>query len=69
MTADELNEAVVYDGDALMETGELVVYKDGGELSFDSFVSNEKKKNSDRGLGLLASCIDIDALQYKFVQG
>ena len=69
MTADELNEAVVYDGDALMETGELVVYKDGDELSFDSFVSNEKKKNSDRGLGLLASCIDIDALQYKFVQG
>ncbi|AEN93924.1 ADP-ribosylase [Escherichia phage Bp7] len=69
MTADELNEAVVYDGDALMETGELVVYKEGNELSFDSFVSNEKKKKSDRGLGLLASCIDIDALQYKFVQG
>ncbi|AEN93923.1 ADP-ribosylase [Escherichia phage Bp7] len=70
MTTDELQESVVYDGDVLMETGELVVYKDDFDtsespVSFDSFV----KSTRFDVLPLLASCIDLYDIPEKFIQG
>ena len=70
MTTDELQESVVYDGDVLMETGELVVYQDDFDtsespLSFDSFV----KSTRFDVLPLLASCIDLYDIPEKFIQG
>ncbi|UPW37917.1 putative internal head protein [Escherichia phage vB_EcoM_ESCO10] len=70
MTTDELQESVVYDGDVLMETGELAVYQDDFDtsespVSFDSFV----KSTRFDVLPLLASCIDFDDIPEKFIQG
>ncbi|QHR70606.1 ADP ribosyltransferase [Escherichia phage dhaeg] len=70
MTTDELQESVVYDGDVLMETGELVVYQDDFDtsespVSFDSFV----KSTRFDVLPLLASCIDLYDIPEKFIQG
>ena len=70
MTSDELQESVVYDGDVLMETGELVVYQDDFDtsespVSFDSFV----KSTRFDVLSLLASCIDLYDIPEKFIQG
>ncbi|QAX99952.1 RNA polymerase ADP-ribosylase [Escherichia phage EcWhh-1] len=70
MTSDELQESVVYDGDVLMETGELVVYQDDFDtsespVSFDSFV----KSTRFDVLPLLASCIDLYGIPEKFIQG
>ncbi|UNI73262.1 hypothetical protein [Escherichia phage CLB_P2] len=70
MTSDELQESVVYDGDVLMETGELVVYQDDFDtsespVSFDSFV----KSTRFDVLPLLASCIDLYDIPEKFIQG
>ncbi|CAH1615532.1 Alt-like RNA polymerase ADP-ribosyltransferase [Escherichia phage UGJNEcP4] len=70
MTSDELQESVVYDGDVLMETGELVVYQDDFDtsespVSFDSFVKSTRVDV----LSLLASCIDLYGIPEKFIQG
>lgn len=70
MTTDELQESVVYDGDVLMETGELVVYQDDFDttespVAFDSFV----KSTRFDVLPLLASCIDLNDIPEKFIQG
>ncbi|AZV00917.1 Alt-like RNA polymerase ADP-ribosyltransferase [Escherichia phage vB_EcoM_005] len=70
MTSDELQESVVYDGDVLVETGELVVYQDDFDtsespVSFDSFVKSTRVDV----LTLLASCIDLYDIPEKFIQG
>jgi hypothetical protein len=69
LTADELQESVVYDGDVLMETGELTVYQgtefDESPVAFDSFV----KSTRFDVLPLLASCIDLNDMPEKFIQG
>jgi hypothetical protein len=72
MTADQLDEAVVYDGDALMETGELVEY-DSEEtsapspVSFEGFVKSTKTEENNKILALLASMIDVEDTPEKFV--
>lgn len=68
MTADALNESmVVYDGDALVESGELVAMDmdevEPVAVDFSKFV-----KSTAVGLGLLASFIDIDDTPLKFVE-
>lgn len=73
MTSDALNESmVVYDGDALLESGELVAM-DGTEdepVSFASFSSSGYDAEAKRSaLGLLASFIDLDDTPPKFIEG
>lgn len=68
MTADALNESmVVYDGDALLESGELVAMDmdevEPVAVDFSKFV-----KSTTVGLGLLASFIDIEDTPPKFVE-
>lgn len=68
MTADALNESmVVYDGDALVESGELVAMDmdevEPVKVDFSKFV-----KSTTIGLGLLASFIDIEDTPPKFVE-
>lgn len=68
MTADALNESmVVYDGDALVESGELVAMNmdevEPVAVDFSKFV-----KSTAVGLGLLASFIDIEDTPPKFVE-
>lgn len=68
MTADALNESmVVYDGDALLESGELVAMDmdevEPVAVDFSKFV-----KSTAVGLGLLASFIDIEDTPPKFVE-
>lgn len=68
MTADALNESmVVYDGDALVESGELVAMDmdkvEPVAVDFSKFV-----KSTTVGLGLLASFIDIEDTPPKFVE-
>lgn len=68
MTSDALNESmVVYDGDALLETGELVAMDmdevEPVAVDFSKFV-----KSTAVGLGLLASFIDIEDTPPKFVE-
>lgn len=68
MTADALNESmVVYDGDALVESGELVAMDmdevEPVTIDFSKFV-----KSTTVGLGLLASFIDIEDTPLKFVE-
>lgn len=73
-TTDQLDEnAVIYDGDVLMETGELVVYQ-GKEteepaesVDFASFASSGVTKKVNQGLGILASCINLEAIPPKFL--
>lgn len=71
MTAEELTESVIYDGDHLMETGELVTMTGDIEdrVDFASFVSSNVKQKVESSLGIIASCIDIANMPYKFVQG
>lgn len=73
MTTEELTESVIYDGDHLMETGELVAMTDDIEIEdrvdFASFVSSNVKQKAESSLGIIASCIDITNMPYKFVQG
>lgn len=73
MTTEELTESVIYDGDRLMETGELVAMTDDIEIEdrvdFASFVSSNVKQKAESSLGIIASCIDITNMPYKFVQG
>lgn len=68
MTSDALNESmVVYDGDALVESGELVAMDmdevEPVAVDFSKFV-----KSTTVGLGLLASFIDIEDTPPKFVE-
>jgi hypothetical protein len=68
MTADALNESmVVYDGDALVESGELVAMDmdevEPVAVDFSKFV-----KSTAVDLGLLASFIDIEDTPPKFVE-
>lgn len=68
MTSDALNESmVVYDGDALLESGELVAMDmdevEPVKVDFSKFV-----KSTTVGLGLLASFIDIEDTPPKFVE-
>lgn len=71
MTSDQLDEAVVYDGDALFETGELIEMADEPTPvdSFDQFVKAEKTSPSRTARSLLAALIDIDDMPERFVQG
>lgn len=70
MTSDQLDESIVYDGDVLMETGELVALSGETEsVDFASFVSSDVKNKAEFALGIIASCIDIKDIPYKFVQG
>lgn len=73
MTTEELTESVIYDGDHLMETGELVAMTGDIEIEdrvdFASFVSSNVKQKAESSLGIIASCIDITNMPYKFVQG
>ncbi|NYA97437.1 ADP-ribosyltransferase [Escherichia coli O157:H7] len=73
MTTEELTESVIYDGDHLMETGELVAMTGDIEVEdrvdFASFVSSNVKQKVESSLGIIASCIDITNMPYKFVQG
>lgn len=73
MTTEELTESVIYDGDRLMETGEVVAMTDDIEIEdrvdFASFVSSNVKQKVESSLGIIASCIDITNMPYKFVQG
>lgn len=73
MTTEELTESVIYDGDRLMETGEVVAMTDDIEIEdrvdFASFVSSNVKQKAESSLGIIASCIDITNMPYKFVQG
>ncbi|WJJ57215.1 RNA polymerase ADP-ribosylase [Escherichia phage LH2] len=73
MTTEELTESVIYDGDHLMETGELVAMTGDIEIEdrvdFASFVSSNVKQKVESSLGIIASCIDIANMPYKFVQG
>lgn len=71
MTTEELTESVIYDGDHLMETGELVTMTGDIEdrVDFASFVSSNVKQKVESSLGIIASCIDITNMPYKFVQG
>ncbi|AUV63743.1 ADP ribosyltransferase [Escherichia phage vB_EcoM_DalCa] len=73
MTTEELTESVIYDGDHLMETGELVAMTGDIEVEdrvdFASFVSSNVKQKVESSLGIIASCIDIANMPYKFVQG
>lgn len=73
MTTEELTESVIYDGDRLMETGELVAMTGDIEIEdrvdFASFVSSNVKQKVESSLGIIASCIDITNMPYKFVQG
>jgi hypothetical protein len=73
MTFDQLDEAVVYDGDVLMETGEVVEY-DGdvhepgaSPFDFEGFVKSTKESESNKILALLASMIDVEDTPEKFV--
>lgn len=73
MTTEELTESVIYDGDRLMETGEVVAMTGDIEIEdrvdFASFVSSNVKQKVESSLGIIASCIDIANMPYKFVQG
>lgn len=73
MTTEELTESVIYDGDRLMETGEVVAMTGDIEIEdrvdFASFVSSNVKQKVESSLGIIASCIDITNMPYKFVQG
>ena len=73
MTTEELTESVIYDGDHLMETGEVVAMTGDIEIEdrvdFASFVSSNVKQKVESSLGIIASCIDITNMPYKFVQG
>lgn len=71
MTTEELTESVIYDGDRLMETGEVVAMTGDIEdrVDFASFVSSNVKQKVESSLGIIASCIDIANMPYKFVQG
>ncbi|ANN86627.1 Alt-like RNA polymerase ADP-ribosyltransferase [Escherichia phage a48] len=73
MTTEELTESVIYDGDRLMETGEVVTMTGDIEVEdrvdFASFVSSNVKQKVESSLGIIASCIDIANMPYKFVQG
>ncbi|EJG6624936.1 ADP-ribosyltransferase [Shigella sonnei] len=70
MSSDQLDEAVIYDGDVLMETGEVVAMT--GEIESDepvSFSSFVEKTSAPKGLKLLASLMDLESVPFKFVQG
>ncbi|ARW57623.1 hypothetical protein [Kosakonia phage Kc304] len=70
MTSEQLDEAVVYDGDALIESGELVAMDEPeGLVSFASFASSNVRKKANESLGLLASFIDLSDIPEKFIQG
>lgn len=70
LTSDALNEEmVVYDGDILMETGELVPMDEPEEVSFASFTSSREKEKVNAALGILASMIDPADTPERFIQG
>ncbi|AFU64137.1 Alt-like RNA polymerase ADP-ribosyltransferase [Salmonella phage STML-198] len=76
MTSEQLSECtVVYDGDHLMETGEVIEYSDdtergslgAGLIDFDNFVKSAKISEETSVLSLLASFIDLDDTPNRFV--
>ncbi|ANA49540.1 Alt-like RNA polymerase ADP-ribosyltransferase [Salmonella phage vB_SnwM_CGG4-1] len=77
MTSEQLSECtVVYDGDHLMETGEVIEYSDGatergelgaGLIDFGNFVKSAKISEETSVLSLLASCIDLEDTPNRFV--
>ncbi|AHY25180.1 Alt-like RNA polymerase ADP-ribosyltransferase [Pectobacterium bacteriophage PM2] len=68
MTSDQLDESTVYDGDALLESGELIAIEDNN-IDFASFVSSGVKEKINSSLGLLASMIDLNDIPERFIQG
>ncbi|QQG32073.1 hypothetical protein CkP1_0213 [Citrobacter phage CkP1] len=68
MTSEQLDEAVIYDGDVLMESGEVVEYE-GSDTKFDfnSFAKSTKVSENNKILSILASMIDIEDTPEKFV--
>lgn len=65
MTSEQLDESeVVYDGDILLETGQLV---EKDKYDFSLFVENTKTKTSNEVMSILASCIDIENIPRRFV--
>ena len=56
-----------------MKTGEVVAMTGDIEIEdrvdFASFVSSNVKQKVESSLGIIASCIDITNIPYKFVQG
>lgn len=71
MTSEQIDEStVVYDGDVLMESGELVAMDEPeGLVSFASFASSNIRQKANEALGILAAFIDISDVPEKFVQG
>lgn len=70
LSSDQLDEAVIYDGDALFETGELVAMT--GQIESDepvTFSSFVEKTSAPKGLNLLASFMDLESVPFKFFQG
>lgn len=63
MTTEELSEAVVYDGDHLLETGEHVVVSGSESVGFASFT---KAQRFDV-MGMLAAMVNTDSIPQKFV--
>lgn len=70
LTSEQMDEStVVYDGDALLESGELVAMDDSEDrVSFASFSSSGIKSEVDQALSILASCMDLQDVPYKFAQ-
>ena len=65
MTSEQLDEStVVYDGDILMETGELV---EKDKYDFSLFVESTKSTSSNEAMGMLASCMDLTDLPRRFI--
>ncbi|QPI13916.1 RNA polymerase-ADP-ribosyltransferase Alt [Serratia phage 4S] len=67
MTSEQLDEAVVYDGDHLLETGEHIVVSDSESPEVDpvSFASFTKTQRINI-MELLAGMMDIEAMPDKF---
>ncbi|AJD82006.1 RNA polymerase-ADP-ribosyltransferase Alt [Yersinia phage vB_YenM_TG1] len=70
LTTEQLSESsIVYDGDMLFETGELVVYsgeEDEVSIDFNSFMTMSKKRPVKEVMQLLASAMDLEDVPPKF---
>lgn len=66
MTSEQISEAVVYDGDHLLETGEHIVVSDSDEVEPVSFASFTKAQRIDF-MKVLAGIMDLDTVPEKFV--
>lgn len=68
---EDLNESTIYDGDALLESGEVKESKSFSTFFTESYKSPDKAMNREQyvaTMGLLADCVNIDGFPEKFVQ-